>query len=230
MAKTYTVDPARKPSGNILTHWFATLYLRLAGWKIVGHIPADKKLIITAGLHTANIDGWMMVMTAWSLRIHLKWMVKAEWTRGPIGALVRAAGGVGIDRKASYNTVEQIVDTFNEADELLLAVAPEGTRRKLDHWKTGFYWMAHGADVRIFMARLDYGRKTVFVDIPPLETTGDIEADMQIIFDAYSQIEGRYPEKVSEMRIRKTTQRQTEAETTKTVDLPTPPHVEAPDK
>mgnify|MGYP002396386211 CR=1 FL=1 len=232
MAKTYTVDPGRKPSGNIILYWFATLYFRLIGWKVIGHLPPDRKMIVTAGPHTANLDGWLMVMTAWALRIQLKWMVKAELTRGPLGFLVRAAGGVGIDRKASYNTVDQVINAFNEADDLLLAVAPEGTRRKLDHWKTGFYWMADGADVPIFIARLDYGRKVVNLSHPPVHTTGDIDADMQIIFDAYSDVTAKHPEKVSEMRLRRSARRNNSSRTQDDVPAPapTPPHVEAPDK
>jgi len=239
MAKSFTVDPARKPEVPLILHWFARFYMWITGWKVVGHLPADKKFIVTAAPHTANQDGWMMVMTAWTLRVRLQWLVKAELTRGPIGFFVRAAGGIGIDRKASYNTVEQVVQQFNNSENLFLAVAPEGTRRKLDHWKTGFYWMANGANVPIYMGRLDYSRKVVDVSHPPVHTTGDIDKDMQIIFDAYADIGGKHPEKVSDMRIRpasrrdpnKKTQRDTEpAPPAETLPEDVSPHVEAPDK
>jgi 1-acyl-sn-glycerol-3-phosphate acyltransferase len=203
MPKSYTVDPARTPETPLLLHWFARFYLWLTGWRVVGHLPADRKMIVTAGPHTANQDGWMMVLTSWVIRADLKWMVKAELTRGFIGWFIRAAGGVGIDRKSSRNTVEQVVQQFEERDSLLLAVAPEGTRRHLDHWKTGFYWMAVGANVPIYMGRLDYENKIINLAHPPVHPTGDIDTEMQIIFDAYSEVTAKHPEKVSEMRLRR---------------------------
>ena len=180
----------------------ALIVLTVLGWRIIGITPNEPKMVVVAGPHTANMDGFLLVMTAWYLRVKLQWMVKAEILRPPLGWLVRWGGGVPIDRSSRHNTVAQAVQAFAERDKFVLVVAPEGTRSRSDHWKTGFYWIAHEAQVPLYMARMDYGRKVVEIKDGLLHTTGDIEADMERIWDVYRPIVARFPEKVSEMRLR----------------------------
>lgn len=214
MAKTYTVDPARKPDVNIILHYLARFVFWVMGWKVVGHVPAAPKMLVTAGPHTANLDGFLMIMTSWIVRVKLSWITKVELTESTVGPIVKAAGGVGIDRKSGFNTVQQMVQKFEETDQLALAIAPEGTRRKLNHWKSGFYWMAVGANVPIYMGRLDYGRKVVDLSHPLVYPSGDIEKDIEIIFDAYRNLTPKHPEKYSDMRLRPSaTKRQHEGAT-----------------
>jgi 1-acyl-sn-glycerol-3-phosphate acyltransferase len=194
----------RKPEVNIVLHLVARLVLWILGWKIVGKAPNVPKVVIIAAPHTANIDGFLMVMAAWYVRAKLDWMVKAELTRGPLGWIVRAAGGVPVDRSASFDAVDQMVKQFSERDELALAISPEGTRKKRDHWKTGFYWIAHRANVPILCATVDYGKKVIDISAPFIHTTGDIEADMPRIWDHYRNVTARFPEKVNEFRLRGT--------------------------
>lgn len=192
-----------KPDINIVLHWLSRFILWVMRWRVDGRVPRVPKLVVIAAPHTANLDGVLLVLTSWYLRVKVEWMVKAEWTRPIIiGWLVRAMGGIGIDRSASFNAVEVAVDKFKTRQKLALVVPPEGTRRKSDHWKTGFYWIAVGAGVPIFCGRLDYGRKVVDLTAEVIHPTGDIEADMEKIWDLYRGITAKHPEKVNTMRLR----------------------------
>lgn len=190
---------------GVIRHYFARFYFWLAGWQVVGDIPNDKKLVVLAIYHTSNWDGWNLVMTSWIVRTPIRWMVKIEWTRFPIiGWLVRGTGAIGIDRQASHDTVEWAVEQYRKMDSFVLAIPPEGTRKKTNHWRTGFYWIAHQAGVPIKIALLDYGRKQVNFSLPNFITTGDIETDMEIIWKDIreSGIRGLHPERQGEMKLR----------------------------
>lgn len=204
---------SRQPEIGIFRHYFARFYFWLAGWQVTGYIPNDKKLVVMAVYHTSNWDGWNLVMTSWIVRTPIRWMVKAEWTRFPIiGWLVRSTGAIGIDRQASRNTVEWAVEQFRKNDKFILAVPPEGTRKKTDHWRTGFYWIAYQAGVPIKISIMDYGRKQIDFSAPNFTPTGDIEADMEYLWKYVrdSGARGLHPEKQSEMRLRPTAIRHAE--------------------
>jgi 1-acyl-sn-glycerol-3-phosphate acyltransferase len=192
----------RKPEVNLIQHWLARFIFAVMGWKVEGFVRDYPKMMVVAGPHTANQDGMMLVLASWIVRQKIKWMVKIEMTRGPFGWLIKALGGVGIDRSASFNTVEQVVDEYNSREKFLLVVAPEGTRKKTNHWRTGFYWMAVGAGIPIMFGVLDYKRKVVDLSPPILHPTGDIEADIETIWDIYRPATARVPEKVADMKLR----------------------------
>ena len=193
----------RKPEFGIVRHLFARVYFWLAGWQIIGDVPEEKKIIVIAVYHTSNWDGWNMIMTAWALRVRLDWMVKIEWIRLPIlGALLRATGAVGIDRKASHDTVEWAIGEYAKRDRFALAIPPEGTRKKTSHWRTGFYWISHGANVPMKIVLLDYGKKQVNFGVPLIHATGDIEADMEKIWVHVRTIRGLHPEKQGDLKLR----------------------------
>jgi 1-acyl-sn-glycerol-3-phosphate acyltransferase len=103
-------------------------------------------------------------------------------------------GGIPVYRSASQNLVAQTVEMFRKSEKLILAVPPEGTRGKVSHWKTGFYYIALGAETPIAMGFIDYKRKTTGVG-PAFYPTGDIEADMEIIRNFYANVTAKYPDK-----------------------------------
>lgn len=200
-----TVERQQEPRQqdiNIVLHWIGKLVFRALGWRIVGEIPGNPKFVAAMAPHTSNMDGFMLIMTSWVLRIRFDWMIKVEWTRGPIGAFLRYFGAIGIDRSASFDTVEQMVRKFNERDHLLLAIPPEGTRRHTNYWRTGFYWIAHQANVPILPVPVDYQKKTVDISAPLLQPTGDIEADMEVLWAYFEGVQGHYPENFSDRRLR----------------------------
>jgi 1-acyl-sn-glycerol-3-phosphate acyltransferase len=199
-------DPAdpgpRQPEVNIILHLLARLYFWLAGWQVIGYVPDLPRLVVVGGPHTSNMDGFHLILASWHLRVRLEWMVKIELTRGPLGWLVLALGGMPIDRSGGSNTVDQVAAQIRGRERVVLVIAPEGTRKKLDHWKTGFYWIAHKAEVPLLLAVMDYSRKAIDVSSPLVYPSGDIESDMETIWSVYARAGGRFPENVNDRRLR----------------------------
>lgn len=167
---------------------------KLAGWRVKGEFPPDKKLVVIAAPHTSNWDLPFMLAVALYYRVNLRWMGKDALFKGLFGGLMHALGGIPIDRSKSNNVVDQMIDIYGDADDLVVAIPPEGTRSKVRYWKTGFYNIAHGAGVRIALGYLDYKNKHGGVGAV-LETTGDYEADLKIIKDFYSGITAKFEDK-----------------------------------
>lgn len=179
----------------------AHLLLRIGGYRVYGQVPNVPRMVLAAAFHTSNWDGFWMLVTAFALGVRPTWMVKIEWVNGPLGGLMKFLGGLGIDRSHSRDAVQQAVDLINEREKIVLVISPEGTRRRTDHWKTGFYWIAYNAQVPIVCGFLDYGKRRFGIG-PALMPSGDIDADMEIIWDFYRNTTARAPEKVSTMRLR----------------------------
>ena len=175
----------------------------LAGWRVGGEIPEDKKMVVIAAPHTTNWDLPIMLAVAFYYRVDLKWMGKDSLFKGPFGWLMHALGGIPIDRSKSNNVVDQMVAIYQEADDLLVAIPPEGTRSKVRYWKTGFYNIAHGAGVPIAFGYLDYKNKVGGIG-GKLTTTGDYDADLEKIKAFYAPITGKYDERTDEARRKET--------------------------
>lgn len=193
----------RKPDTSIILRWLGLAFTRLIGWRVVGQVPDQDKFVVIAAPHTSTLDGLILLATLWTFRTRGRWVVKAEWVRSPIGFLLTWLGAMPIDRKQSRNFVQQMVSFFAEHERAVLVIAPEGTRKKTGYWKSGFYHIALNAGVPLLLAYCDYGHKRVGVDAL-FYPTGDIEADMEIIGAFYRQMAGRYPQKVSDVRLRVT--------------------------
>jgi 1-acyl-sn-glycerol-3-phosphate acyltransferase len=182
--------------------FFAQKVLRACGWKIVGRFPSGiKKCVIIAAPHTSNWDLLWMLLAAIVLEIRPNWFGKYTLFKPPLGFLLRALGGIPIDRRSSNNAVEAGIATFQQTDTICLAVPPEGTRRRVDYWKTGFYHIAHGAGVPIVCSFLDYGTRTAGLG-PIIQPSGDIYADMKIFQEFYAQMSGRHADFFGPVRVR----------------------------
>jgi 1-acyl-sn-glycerol-3-phosphate acyltransferase len=154
--------------------------LRLAGWRFEGPVPSEKKYIGLAVPHTSNWDGLLLLLLAESIGLRMRWMVKESALKGAMGPMLRALGAVPIDRSRANNMVEQMVEQFRNNDEFVLFIPPEGTRGRAEHWKSGFYRIALGANVPVAPAYLDYGRKRAGIGTP-IPMTGDVHADMEAL-------------------------------------------------
>jgi 1-acyl-sn-glycerol-3-phosphate acyltransferase len=185
------------PVVNTVMRGFSLGMLRLIGWRTEGMSPgelaAHPKYILIAAPHTSNWDFPITLMVCFALRLKVYWMAKASLFSWPIGWLSRWLGGIAIDRSASNNTVQTTIDAFAANERLVVIVAPEGTRGKVTHWKTGFYHMAHGAQVPIGLAYLDFARKRGGIG-KMYRTSGDIGADMADIQQFYSTVKGKHPQ------------------------------------
>ena len=179
----------------------ARLYLWLSGWKVSGEAPTDDRYMIIAAPHTSNGDFCPMLAIAFALGLDLHWMGKHTLFRWPLGWFMRRLGGVPIDRRAAHNTVAAIVEEFRRRERFVLAVAPSATRAYREYWKSGFYWVARGAQVPIYPGFLDYARREGGCG-PKVMPTEDIRATMDSLRAFYADKAGKYPEKVSRVRLR----------------------------
>jgi 1-acyl-sn-glycerol-3-phosphate acyltransferase len=165
----------------------------LTGWKTEGELPEEPRYVVIAAPHTSNWDAVFMVTAAFIFGKRISWFLKDAAFFWPLGPIVRAAGAIPIDRKRRHNVVAQAVERFQQSQELVLAVAPEGTRRRAAGWKTGFYHIANGARVPIVFGYLDYERKVAGLG-PCFMPTGDLQADFRIFDDFYAQVTPRHPD------------------------------------
>lgn len=172
------------------------LLLRVLGWKITGQRPDVKKYVMIAAPHTSNWDFFYGLLMNLYFKNDLYWMGKKQIFRMPFGLLMKWLGGIPVDRSRSNNLVASVVEEFKKSDSLVVTVPPEGSRSKVDSWKTGFYYIASGAGVPILLAFLDYKNKTGGYG-PLITTTDSIENDMSRIKEFYKDISGRINSKKS---------------------------------
>lgn len=171
------------------------LLFKIMGWKVVGAFPEGlKKYIIAVAPHTSNWDFVIGVMARSIMHLQkARFLGKSQLFRPPYGWFFRWLGGYPVERSAHHDMVQQVVDVVNQHDEFVLAIAPEGTRKKVAKLKTGFYYIALAAKIPIIPVGLDFAKKQVVIG-PPLSPTGNIEEDLKVLLNFYSNIKGRNPE------------------------------------
>ena len=182
--------------GNAFTRWLGDMILKLMGWKVAGKLANEKQAVLIGGPHTSNQDLFLALGCALSVGLKFSWMMKKEAFFWPLGGLWKALGGIPIDRKAKLDIVGQMKEFLASQDKVWLGLTPEGTRSKVERYKTGYLRIAMGTNTPVFIVGVDGRGKTVTLD-KIWELTGDIEADNAAI---KSYIETTYsgvnPEKV----------------------------------
>jgi len=175
----------------------------MLGWRFAGNLPTLSRYIVIVAPHTSNWDFFIALIASWSCDIpHPHWVGKHTIFRGPAGTILRALGGIPLNRTASRDFVQQVADEFTRRDALIIALAPEGTRSLTQYWKSGFYHIALSAQAPVFMVALDYTRKMITAS-PELILSGEVETDMAQIRDFYDKYgRGRNPEKQGPVRLR----------------------------
>lgn len=144
--------------------------------------------------HTSNWDFIIGRLAFFWYRLHPRILIKKEAFGSLTGPVLRKLGGIPVDRGHSRNTVKEITKCFQEYDKFYLLITPEGTRKRVNVWKRGFYFIALNAKVPILLGFLDYRKKEGGVGMM-LEPTGDFEADFKIIEDFYRDKHAKHPEK-----------------------------------
>lgn len=158
----------------------------LIGWKIIGDVPwQEKKYIIIVAPHTKNLDFIIGVLARGVVGFDSKFLGKKSLFRPPYGWFFKMMGGYPVDRSKRSNLVDQVVDLYNSHERFIIALAPEGTRKNVADWKTGFYYIAHKANIPIVRAKMDWKTKTVKF-FEPFKTTGIIENDLPLIKEVYT--------------------------------------------
>lgn len=175
---------------------FAHLILRLGGWTPVGGVPDVPKAVVIAAPHTSNWDGFWALTYKVAVGLDISFFAKKSLFWFPLGNLLRWFGAIELDRGRAVNAVQLAIEEFKKHETFYLGLAPEGTRSLKPGWKSGFYRIADGANVPVCLGFLDFRNKRVGIG-PPIELSGDVEADLAIIREFYADIKGRWPEQTS---------------------------------
>lgn len=183
--------------GNAFSRWIGRSFLRLLGWRIEGAIPDLPKMILIGAPHTSNMDGVLGIATLVALGLKAGTMIKDSAFKGVMGPILRGFGAIPINRRSPKGVVEQSVDAFTSREQLLLLIAPEGTRHSAVEFKRGFYHIAVGAKVPVLPAAANYKTKVVTFG-PPMTPSGDYAADLQVLIDFIAGFGSpRHPERLS---------------------------------
>jgi 1-acyl-sn-glycerol-3-phosphate acyltransferase len=150
------------------------------GWRIVGDIPDLPKMVLIVAPHSSNWDFIVGIAAKLAMRLSVKYLGKDALFRFPLGIIMRRLGGIPVNRSTANDVVTSVVAQFARHDRMLLAIAPEGTRRPVERWRTGFYHIARGADVPILPVAFDWRSRTVRIG-ELFSPTGDPEADLPAI-------------------------------------------------
>lgn len=166
--------------------------LRLLGWRVEGEIPDLPKFVIALAPHTSNWDFVIGGAAMFALDLRLAFLGKHTLFRGPLAPLMRWMGGIPVDRSAPHGVVGDAIEAFRRMDRRLLAIAPEGTRRKGAPFRSGFLHIARGAGVPVMLATLDYEARAVRLG-PTFTPSEDVEAERRRLEDFFSRVRGRHP-------------------------------------
>ncbi len=169
--------------------YFARFILKIFGWKLRGEIPKAKKYVLVIAPHTHALDMVMGKLYNWSEGFNQKVIIKKEFFYFPMKYLLRAWGGIPIDRSKPENFVEQVVAEFNKNEVFALGITPEGTRKPNPNWKTGFWRIAKAANVTIYMGYVDFAKKEMGM-LGEFKLTDDMQADVERLKQHYKNMTG----------------------------------------
>ena len=181
--------------------FLARLVIVMTGWKPEGHRPEPKQYVLIAAPHTTNWDFLYLIAFAWLFDMKISFMAKHTLFWPPLGWIMRAFGGLPVERHKRTNLVTALAGLFDEHEELGLVVPAEGTRGYVDYWKSGFYHIAKTAEVPIVMSFLDYERKVGGFG-PAVTATEDVVGLMDAVRAYYGDKKGKYPEDFGRILLR----------------------------
>jgi 1-acyl-sn-glycerol-3-phosphate acyltransferase len=178
--------------GNAFSRGLGRSILRLGRFRVEGTLPNLPQLVGIVVPHTSNWDFVFMMAFALASGLRVNWLGKHTLFRGPLGALWRWLGGFPVDRAAQNGVVEATTALFRQQSRCVLGLSPEGTRQAVTRWRTGFYYIAQAAGVPILLVVLDLQRRVI--GFGPLVTpTGDVEADLEVMYAWYTDVLGYHP-------------------------------------
>lgn len=193
--------PEAGPRRLTLVQRGVRLLLRMFGWRSVLVWPPSPKGVIVVYPHTSNWDFIIGVLYKFGAGLPARWMGKDTLFRWPFRRLLERLGGIAIDRREPAGVVRTLLAEFDRQDWMWLALAPEGTRSRKDHWKSGFYRIAVKGRLPVGLGFIDYATRTIGIDTY-LTLSGDPDWDMSRIREFYADKHGSNPENASDIRLR----------------------------
>ncbi len=181
-----SVPQLKSHLGRRLARWF----IGVCGWKLVGDFPDVDRLVLIAAPHSSWLDGFWGLVIKVAVGIDISFMGKRELFVGPLGWVVRKLGGIPVERNATHGVVEQMAERFKRGQPLWLGIAPEGTRKAVSKWRTGFWHIARAAEVPILPVYFHYPERTIGIG-PLFVTSADVNADLQRLRTFYAPWQGK---------------------------------------
>ncbi len=180
-------------NGGKLSRAFGITMLRLIGWRVYGEFPSHSKMIIAVAPHTSNYDFFIGMFAKFALGIKANWIAKHSIFKWPVKETLTRLGGIPIDRSKPEGVVSQVANLFKEKNQLVIAVTPEGTRKKVPKLKTGFLRIAREANIPILLTGFDYySREIIFGEV--FYPSENIEEDERKIRKYFLKFTAKYPE------------------------------------
>ncbi len=183
--------------GTSFTRALAHRLLGLGGWRVEGAFPDEPRFVIIVAPHTSNWDFLVAILAMFALGVRLSWLGKHTLFRFPIAPLLRWLGGEPIDRDAKQGTVEFAIERFRTRSQWVVGLTPEGTRKRVEQWRTGFHQIAVGAGVPIVPVSFDYQQRVVGLGAP-FQPTGDSVTDVVAIRALFRKAMARFPDQFAE--------------------------------
>jgi 1-acyl-sn-glycerol-3-phosphate acyltransferase len=194
---------APPPPPRSLVEKLGFLALRLSHWRVVGTRPTAPKFLIIVAPHTSNWDFMVGLACGYGAGLLSRWpygfLIKAALFRGPLAAIFRALGGIPIDRSAPHDAVRQSVEVLLRRERYLLVITPEGTRRRTERWRSGFYHIARNAAIPVVPVYFDYERRECRIGAA-IELGSDPEVDLEIFRQFYAGVRAKHPERFGPIR------------------------------
>lgn len=194
--KPASLGEAVPQRGGFLSKFIGRSVLKAMGWHIEGAFPNAPKFVVILAPHTSNWDFIIGMAGKLTIGLYASWLGKHTIFFWPLGVLLRWLGGIPVDRASSHGLVEQVVAQFRSREKLVLGLSPEGTRKRVEKWKMGFYYIAQQSGVPIVPVSLDFASKTLGIG-PRLDPTGDLKKDLATIGAYFGNMQGKHPEQFS---------------------------------
>ena len=179
--------------GNAVSRAIGRGMMTLTGWTFEGTLPDEPKFVMIIAPHTSNWDFVVGLWAYFALGFRASFLGKHTIFKWPLGPFMRWLGGIPVERSVSRDRVSERVHVFQSSAKLILIIAPEGTRKFVPEWKTGFYHVANNAHVPIVPVAFDFANHVIRL-FPKFVTTGDADRDIAALQDLYRGIKGKHPE------------------------------------
>ena len=182
------------PRTHVPRFWrvfFWWIFYRVGGWRFRGHFPDVPRLVIIVAPHSSGWDAVWGLAAKIGLDLGIVFMAKQELFKGPVGWLLSRFGGLPVDRAAPGGIAEQVGRQIRDSERMWFLLAPEGTRRRVDKWKTGYWKIARAAQAPVLLVAFDYPSRTIEIG-PLLECSDDVDADMARVREWYRPFVGKH--------------------------------------